>query len=103
MTKILIEFLQLATLSIQNDLHKDTCNHPLGTAPGLDDELLAVMPSRSAADRLISAFFAPHSFVGPKRCKFSRMVVAKHYTSHKNADSIHYPTFMKQVRDILRS
>ncbi|KAH3011702.1 hypothetical protein KXW60_009434 [Aspergillus fumigatus] len=72
---------ELATLSIQNDLHKDTCNHPLGTAPGLDDELLAVMPSRSAADRLISAFFAPHSFVGPIRY------------------SIHYPTFMKQYEE----
>jgi hypothetical protein len=61
---------ELATLSIQDDLHKDTSNHPQGTAPGLNDELLAVMPSRPAADRLISAFFAPHSFVGPTRCKF---------------------------------
>ncbi|KAK9632982.1 hypothetical protein V6Z96_009760 [Aspergillus fumigatus] len=39
------------------------------------------MPSRSAADRLISAFFAPHSFVGPIRY------------------SIHYPTFMKQYEE----
>ncbi|KAF4158069.1 hypothetical protein CNMCM6936_003703 [Aspergillus lentulus] len=58
---------ELATLSIQDDLHKDTSNHPQRTAPGLNDELLAVIPSRSAADRLISAFFAPHSFVGPTR------------------------------------
>ncbi|RHZ67295.1 hypothetical protein CDV55_107764 [Aspergillus turcosus] len=76
---------ELATLTIQDELHKDTSNHPQGTAPGLNDELLAVMPSRSTADRLISAFFAPHSFVGPARY------------------SIHYPTFMKQVAAILRS
>ncbi|RLL98837.1 hypothetical protein CFD26_107122 [Aspergillus turcosus] len=72
---------ELATLTIQDELHKDTSNHPQGTGPGLNDELLAVMPSRSTADRLISAFFAPHSFVGPARY------------------SIHYPTFMKQYEE----
>ncbi|GIJ89469.1 hypothetical protein Asppvi_008411 [Aspergillus pseudoviridinutans] len=72
---------ELATLTIQDELHKDTSNRPQGTAPGLSEELLAVMPSRSAADRLISAFFAPNSFVGPTRY------------------SIHYPTFMKQYEE----
>ncbi|GIJ97928.1 hypothetical protein Aspvir_000034 [Aspergillus viridinutans] len=56
---------ELATLTIQDELHKDTSNQSQGTAPGLNEELLAVMPSRSAADRLISAFLAPNSFVGP--------------------------------------
>ncbi|KAF7177785.1 hypothetical protein CNMCM7691_006219 [Aspergillus felis] len=76
---------ELATLTIQDELPKDTSNRPQGTAPGLSEELLAVMPSRSAADRLISAFFAPNSFVGPTRY------------------SIHHPTFMKQVAAILRT
>ncbi|GIC85918.1 putative C6 transcription factor [Aspergillus udagawae] len=72
---------ELATLTVQDGIHKDTTNHPQGTAPGLNEELLAAMPSRSAADRLISAFFAPHSFVGPTRY------------------SIHHPTFMKQYEE----
>ncbi|RHZ64930.1 putative C6 transcription factor [Aspergillus thermomutatus] len=72
---------ELAVSPIQDELPKDMSSYPYGTDPELDDELLAVMPSRSAADRLISAFFAPYAFVGPARY------------------SIHYPTFMKQYEE----
>ncbi|GFG27810.1 uncharacterized transcriptional regulatory protein C1F7.11c [Aspergillus udagawae] len=48
---------ELATLTVQDGVHKDTSNHPQGTAPGLNEELLVAMPSRSAADRLYEEYW----------------------------------------------
>ncbi|KAF5862724.1 hypothetical protein ETB97_011266 [Aspergillus alliaceus] len=56
-----------------------------GCPSGSADELLTVMPSRSAADKLVEAFFDPCCFLGPITC------------------AIHYPTFMKEYEQHWRN
>jgi hypothetical protein len=65
------------------------------TQPPDRSTIVASIPSREAADKLVTRFFESYNPATPARCKLSRY--ENSHDTHRKIDVLHRATFLKQV------